>query len=397
MRSSRPARAALPRVVAVLISLLLLSGCAGASSGGTLTEYRMQDPNLTAVGPIDEAAADQPPMNLQVGRIGTDATGHKQAVAVRFDLPSGVSASQVRSAAVEVEVTAGKAEKPLVARGERSWSANRSWNELRPSFGAFEETASKRTGDVLSIDVTQFVREWLSGDAENDGVLITAAQGAEELALADWEAPRNSIALVIRYKANPAERAGAIPFAGEGEGNCFAFAVRDRDAIEFADLSRDIPTFQRIYDEGGESAALQYVKGLMEDYADRHAAGLHVIGFRELESYDDPIDASREQVIAMRIGFRDSEAPEGIQLIGDFDYHFWVRLYDGSWAEKLPEQPSRRVPGTNTDTDPGRYPWGGSYQWGLEKWAEFYDSEPIYWAIEKDTAFFTGHKGARGE
>jgi hypothetical protein len=78
-----------------------------------------------------------------------------------------------------------------------------------------------------------------------------------------------------------------------------------------------------------------------------------------------------------------------IRVDQDFDYHLRVQLTDGSWAEKTPGEPSQITPGSNGKTDPGIYPWDESFMWGYEKWADFYTSDTVYFAVVKSTDAFT--------
>jgi hypothetical protein len=67
-------------------------------------------------------------------------------------------------------------------------------------------------------------------------------------------------------------------------------------------------------------------------------------------------------------------------------------LKDGSWAEKLSGDHSRLTAGSNAELDPSKYPWDSAFQWGYEKWNDYYNSDPVYFAVTKTTDDFTSHR-----
>jgi hypothetical protein len=192
----------------------------------------------------------------------------------------------------------------------------------------------------------------------------------------------------------PGGKFGKFGFEPQEDGNCMSYALRDLDAIAYGDLIDDTRAFQAAYDAGGADAALQYAKRQAMAYVERHKAALLIESFREIDGFQAAIDADAEYRIAMRAGFRDRDARPGIQVDTDFDYHFMLQVSDGSWAEKMPGEPSRLAPGSNHALDPGRHPWTQGYVWGHLKRNDYYAGDTAYFAVKKASAAFTEHKKA---
>jgi hypothetical protein len=81
--------------------------------------------------------------------------------------------------------------------------------------------------------------------------------------------------------------------------------------------------------------------------------------------------------MALRVGYHEADGET------DFDFHYRAQIADGSWAEKLPSVPSHVVPGSNAALDPASHPWDANYEWGYEKWDNYYDSPIVFFAITK--------------
>jgi hypothetical protein len=253
-------------------------------------------------------------------------------------------------------------------------------------------------GGWVRLDVTNEVRAWLGGNLNNNGVALFASEPGPGSHFWSAAAPREENCPKLELTYAP-ERGGAdykYGFEKQIDGNCMSYALRDTAMILYDDLF-DTAAFQKIYDAGGPDASLRYVKKCVLDYMLAHRDALGLASVRELDGFDAALTTPDEYRIALRIGFRDRSAPEGIQVEEDFDYHFWVEVSEGRWAEKTPAEPSRLVPGTNRDTDPGAYPWHQGYMWGYEKWNDYYTGAVVYFAVAKTTDAFTTHKPVTAE
>jgi hypothetical protein len=386
----------LPGVILTLFTVAVcLTACGEApSSGAEAAAVQEGEYAAQAQAQLYEADPDSPMRDAEAMDIGALPEGATLTL-IRFDLPAGVRAADVQSAFLRLKRKDGAASALRVAPVAESWTLQSTWSEMSGSIGAYAPEISKDAGDGWTqLDVTGFVKGWLSGETNNCGVAVAETRAGESASYYTAFAAETDYAptLVIRHKPARGEGCGKYGFAPQTEGNCLSYALRDRDMILYDDLFSDTAAFQAIYDAEGSAGALVYVKERVLDYIARHKDALKIESIRELPSYDAEIYAGTEYIIALRIGFRDGSPPEGIQADEDFDYHLWTRLAGGSWAEKVPDEASRLVPGANADTDPGKYPWHQGYMWGYEKWNDYYTSEVLYFAVTKSTDSFTAHK-----
>ena len=125
-----------------------------------------------------------------------------------------------------------------------------------------------------------------------------------------------------------------------------------------------------------------------------NAEALQISNIRRIDSFDSPIDPALEYRIALRVG---NAPPPGYAIVergyGAFDYHLWVQLNDGRWAQKFPIGYSEIIVGTNAETDPGAHYWNmvSDYYWGWDAKMDFHNSNIVYFVVTKDTAEFTAH------
>jgi hypothetical protein len=158
-------------------------------------------------------------------------------------------------------------------------------------------------------------------------------------------------------------------------------------------LGVDYDEMNRIYIAGGKDGVADYIDSLVANYVETHKKGLQISRLRKIEGFDAVIDPTAEYRIAMRVGCLVND--DGTVDLGGknhFDYHFWVQLNNGQWAQKFPLDPSEVVPCSGPGVSPGKYPWNAAISWSREKDHDFDDSKVLYYAVTKDTDAFTKHR-----
>ncbi|MDR3277459.1 MAG: DNRLRE domain-containing protein [Oscillospiraceae bacterium] len=368
-----------------------------AQNGASVT---VRDAEGTAAAHISEKEPDAgagDTGDMSVVELGKDAAGLRAAALFRFNPPAGIPASAVRGAYFYIRLKSGGAPALRALEMTQSWyTVSATWADAAAGISREGATGlSEDAGDGwYKIDVTDLVKGWLSGETNNNGFAVEESRSGESaefysvLNAEDENCPK----LVVAFTPAPdGERYGKYAYDVQINGNCMSYALRDHDMILYDDLF-NTEALQSAYDAGGENGALAYVKAQVLDYAEQHKDALKITAIRELSGPRAELDAENEYRIALRIGFRDRSVAEGIQVDEDFDYHFWAQLADGGWAEKTPQEGSRRVPGSSFTTDPGEYPWHQGYMWGYEKWNNYYTSDVAYFAVTKAVDTFTDHR-----
>lgn len=368
--------------------LCVAGGMALADGTETVVVQDVEYSTTMTLWAREEAQARADPMLL--------SAEEGQAVSlVWLPLPAGIQPAQLAEATLSLRPQ--EESLPFEAGyAEESWLlALSAWDEMRDALAFEEASLSARDAEGWqSADVTETVRAWLSGQMDNNGFAIRAAGGA----LAVWRAgdsdtPQDAPRLTVRYHP----QTDAVPsapynFSLQKEGNCLSYALRDTDPIYLDALAADPDEMQRVYDAQGEAEAFAYFTERVFDYINANSEALAIAGLRRLDGFDAQIDPAREYRVALRVGFREANGVEGIQIAdGEFDYHLRAQVADGSWAEKFPLDISRLSPGSNAALDPGLYPWDSSYMWGYAKWEDYYTSETVYFAVEKEGEAFTAH------
>lgn len=124
------------------------------------------------------------------------------------------------------------------------------------------------------------------------------------------------------------------------------------------------------------------VKNKSEAYMSSHGISASVIS-----AYNSTINTSTQYRVVMRVGYYDNNN-NGVWDFGCnadsdvWDYHWWMQLGDGSWADKRGAFPSRIVPLSNIYTNPEVSSW----RWDLSEYGEtiyssFYSSTPVYYKV----------------
>lgn len=124
------------------------------------------------------------------------------------------------------------------------------------------------------------------------------------------------------------------------------------------------------------------VKNKSESYMSSHGIRASVIG-----AYNSTINTSTQYRVVMRVGYYDTngngEWDFGYSADSDmWDYHWWMQLGDGSWADKRGSFPSRIVTLSNIYTNPEAIIWRWDLSdYGETVYANFYSSTPVYYKV----------------
>ena len=264
------------------------------------------------------------------------------------------------------------------------------------------------TDGWISVPLTDYVRKWLGGGIQNNGIAISGEAVGETFAFASMigiNASDDDMAY-IEVRGAVGDRLLTYGKFGYTEivspddshpnGNCMSYALRDTNSILESDLGVDKKEMERIYAEAGADKGLDaladYFTRLAAEYVEAHKDGLEISDFRKLDSFDSAIDPAAEYRIALRAG---------VNLFGDevdfsdmhsWDFHYWAQLNDGRWAQKFPSASSVIVPCTGPGIPPDLYPWDSANQRTV-KTADYYKSKVVYFAVTKNTDTFTRHRG----
>ncbi|GHU74513.1 hypothetical protein AGMMS49992_16180 [Clostridia bacterium] len=326
---------------------------------------------------------------------------------LRVPLKATWLADEITAASLFVKPIGTAPSKLRVGTTAQPWATNATAAEARSvvdegSLNSYPLTAE--ADGWVSIDVTAIVKGWLSREVNNNGFALFAEPGEPMLTFSsddDLDGPQTFAYLKVSgvegdrpltygkfgYTQQPAD--GEPTDSG---GNCMSYALRDTHMILENSLKIDSDRLNELYMQGGADATADYIDELVLAYVAKHAEDLQISGIRKLESYDAPIDIAKEYRIAMRTGCRvDDETSIDLGGHENFDYHFWVQLNDGRWAQKFPLDPSEIIPGTGPGIDPGRYQWNSTISWYDMGSHGYYTSKITYYAITKDTDAFTAH------
>lgn len=359
----------------------------------------IQDEGDTITAGISEENPTRSPSELEdlsLMETGGSTAGRRLAALVRCPLPTGVTAENVVSAYLYLKHSGGDEPSLRAGIALKSWVfSDVTWEYLAGAVQPDETAVSVPSGKDVGwdkIEVTGIVRAWLAGEYANYGFVLEETRDGKNTVYYSGSGldPTAYPKLEVTYTPDHSGQSyGKYSYTAQNNGNCLSFALRDTDGIFYDDLITDTAAFQKVYDEGGESAALSYFKDICLAYIERNKDALQIESIRELSGFDAEIDTAKEYRVALRIGFRDRSVSPGIQVDQDFDYHLRAQLTDGTWAEKTPGESSRIVPGSNAKLDPGKHPWDESFMWGYEKWNDFYTSDVVYFAVTKATDAFT--------
>jgi hypothetical protein len=347
-------------------------------------------------------------------RIGETADGKAIVSLLRLPLEATWMAGEVGGARLFLKVAEGEAPDSVYV-----CPVVQPWDGFDPAdilAAAIDKSASEKlavkaeSSGWISIPVTEYVKNWMNGDAPNYGLAVFGAGDGEEVAVASGytenadDCPYLEVSGAVGQRATTygkfayteAPPPGAEAGGGEGGGNCLSYALRDTDMILLGDLDADFDEMGQIYAQSGEDAIADYIARSVERYVAANGEGLRVSRFREIDDFDSEIDGQTEYRIALRVGCKPIDGVVDFEEHGAFDYHFWAQCDDGRWAQKFPQDVSQIIPYSAPGLSPGKYGWDSALQW-LSKFRNFYTSKVIYFAVTKDVDEFTRHNPASSE
>jgi hypothetical protein len=414
MHTKTIAKRVLPLLFAAVTTLALASCAAdkpSLPSANQTTEkwYDGDDATYSAESSDDDRSIELPSGVLRVGKT---AAGKDIFTFMRSDLSATWLADEVGDARLFLKLKSETAPKQLkLSLLLGAWDG---YTTTRQEAGALVDASSAVTAEVkaeaagwISVPVTGFVKTWLSGEMQNNGFAVFAATNGD---IYDFASTYDEAGTDMPYIAASGAAGDRplvygkfgytetpLPDADDMGGNCMSYALRDTNMILGSDLGFDAAQAANVLQNAdanqGVDALTDYVAERVIDYVEAHKDGLVISKFRQIDSFDSEIDPATEYRIALRLGL-DKYSDGNPDFSGDhaFDYHFWLQLGDGRWAQKYPTGESLIVPCTAHDIDPGTYPWSAGYNWS-EKNKDYYTSKTVYFAVTKDTDEITQHRG----
>lgn len=167
--------------------------------------------------------------------------------------------------------------------------------------------------------------------------------------------------------------------------NCAGYAWNYND---FVDINKLGITLNEIQACSSTSQLLALVKNKSEYYMSQHS-----IVASTISSYNSTINPANQYRVVLKVGYVDTNgnnimdfdysSPNPSYVPDEWDYHWWIQLGDGSWADKRGSLPSRILPNTSINTDPDNVLWT---MWTLgetinNSYINFYNSAPVYYKI----------------
>ena len=324
---------------------------------------------------------------------------------IRLILGTEFFAEEIESAKLYLKPVGETAQSLRLAQMTSYWTYNMmNLSDVRPrvnesSFILLDVT--EEADGWVSLDITPMAKAWINGDYRNNGFAVFGVDG-EPMSIFNVEgdnAPFARVTGTVGYRPLNYGRFGfvRVPFNGLDQydsGNCLSFALRDLNMINLNHLGSTYEQVGEKYLAGGVDAIVAYIADLIEQYVADNAEALQISGFRRIDSFDSPIDPALEYRIALRVG---NAPPPGMAIVehgrGAFDYHLWVQINDGRWAQKFPASFSEIIVGTTARTDPGSFYWHmvPDEFWGWDGKMEYHNSRVIYFAVTKDVTVFTSH------
>ncbi|MDR1157173.1 MAG: DNRLRE domain-containing protein [Oscillospiraceae bacterium] len=399
-------------VVAALagLSVWLLTRGSGLPENLTTEVWRFSD-NTVNTWFVEGQPDEEREFNMDNTTLhfGKTAGGKDIVSLLRLPLKATWLADEVYEARLFLKLAEGEAPASVsVSLAMKSWNNfEMGTDELR----ALIDGRNTKTGNVkaeadgwISIPVTEYVKIWMNGDMQNNGLAIFGADDKGEFVVVSGyvenedDYPYFEVSGAVGQRESSRGNFGytEMPTPGMAEddaGNCLSYALRDNDMILIDDLGVNVDEMNRIYMALGEDGIADYIAGRVESYMDTHKEGLSISNFRRLDDFNSEIDGKTEYRIALRVGVDAIDGVADFHDDGAFDYHFRVQTSDGRWAQKYPLDVSEIIPYGGADVSPVKYDWDAALQW-LPKFQNFYSSKVIYFAVTKDVNEFTRHKSA---
>jgi hypothetical protein len=361
---------------------------------------------ISAAEPHDSLGLMYDPSILKFGR---DTEGEPTVSLLRFALPADILDDEVQAARLvlkSAESTVFLPETISVGAVKKDWDMGwvnyAEFQQFLPSEQSIQVTTLD--DGYFAVDVTDIVKSWLRADLGNNGFALVGTKSGETYSVySSYTENKDFIPrLEVDYQQGERDVYGKFDYSQQMDGNCLSYALRDTDGIYHDALSIDYDKWVELYyggkdasdgEEGDINAVLPDMTQKVLDYVNDHAESLKISEIRVLDRFDDYIDPANEYRVALRLGARDSGGEIGVIDAGDFDFHLQAQLRNGSWAEKMPQDPSRIVPGSHAGLSPQKLQWDTSPMWGNDKWNNFYTSQAVFFAVTKDSDNFTSHLG----
>ena len=345
-------------------------------------------------------------------RVGKTSEGKNIFSFIHLPLRGTWLSDEIESARLYLKVVDGKTPSALrIGLVKNYWSTVdlAGAKELYDPESAASVTVKKEDDGWVSVDITGYVKDWLSGSVQNNGLVLLGETVGEQVSFAsDWDKEsENPPRLEVRgavgkrnlgygkfaYLRHPEKESDDVVIAENETANCLSYALRDTDVIGASELGLDYGVLTAIYRQSGEDAVADYCAEKVAEYVERNKTGLKISGFRQIQDFDSKIDAAKEYRIAFRVGcklYSDEDVLDDAK--SNFDYHVWAQINTGQWAQKFMFTPTEIVPGTPPGVSPGNHPWDGTLDWEQEKFHAFETSKVIYFAVTKDADGFTQHR-----
>ncbi len=347
-------------------------------------------------------------------RVGKSPQGQDIFSLLHLPLRADLLPDEIESAKLYLRIAEGETPSALdIGFAGEFWGENvtalSGAKKLKNSASVSSVDVKKEENGWVSMDITGYVTEWLSGDVPNYGLVMLGKTAGEQTVFASyWDEgsktpPRLEVRGVIGdrdlsygkfgYLRHPELESDDAIISENETANCLSYALRDTDVIGAEELALDYGVLTEIYRESGEDAVADFCAGKVAEYVERNKSGLKISSFRQIEGYDSEIDPKKEYRIAFRVGCRlygDDDVLDDVE--GNFDYHVRAQINTGQWAQKYMFDPSEIVPGTHPGVSPEKYPWDSTLEWGWEKFFGTITSKAVYFAVTKDVDGFTQHK-----
>jgi hypothetical protein len=378
----------------VLSGLVLISACGSERKSLLITEGELKTESTKSSSNTVTTGLDETKPKEVIGDSEALVLSKSKWVAMRLPLPNGIIPERLENTVLRLHLKGnGETKEVSFTAFEAPWDYHTlNWENAQSKLSKDSEvkTVSDAGEGWIEIDITEFVRKRLSAEKANNGFLIRTSGDEEVRFDSGWGLDSSVFPYTeSRYYQSEDEKGYAkFDYTSQNDGNSLSYALRDLDSIGFNDVVSDIQAFQTVYDKKDLKGALNEFKQLFTNYVEEHREALDILEIRELKKYNSPIDADKEYRIALRVGARDREEPEVIQVENDFGVIVLMQTRSGQWAEKS----AGICEGSSGEVDPGIQPWGDSNYWGYDDTNDFYTSNTIYFAVTKDSDVFTTHK-----
>lgn len=189
-------------------------------------------------------------------RTGRDAEYGVRRSLIQFDLPAGVSSSQVTSAYIRLKRQWGV--DPLL----RAYPIISSWSSSSVTWNTVPSTSTEMTSlsvddgdDWFKLDVTDFARRWIAGSLINNGVLIKDMHESSEdnwtsLYSSDSSYP-NRPEFIVNYTSGSTSsnlmRYYVVASLSEEDSTCVNQVISNASSLGYLASRVTYPTAQNVY------------------------------------------------------------------------------------------------------------------------------------------------------